>query len=217
MAGLKLAEIIRYLATGILIFLIFYLCSPTTVSKIMADFGSVTGPLIVFVSGTIFFLVYRTLLYNLILFQILDRINSSNVRGQLKEKYNIRGKYEAEIIWKSISRVVMEQDNSILALPSSEVHLLYVTSILTVVGAIILGVTEFQSIYDSWQVLVALVSISFLTGAGALFYDYRIEKIEGFVLQASNLDSITEYMSKIGYEAGVKIPNTYMTGSVKEQ
>lgn len=200
MAEFKIAEVIRYLSTGMLLFLIFYLCDPSTTSRILTDFGTVAGPLVVFVTGTVFFLVYRILIYNLILFKILDRVNSDNVRDQLTKRYNIQGKYEAEIVWKSISRVVMKQDNSVLDLPSSEVHLLYVTSIITAAGSLILGLTDFPSAYDVWHVLITLLSTSLLTGAGALFYDYRIEKLEGFALKSSNLDSITGYLSKIGYE-----------------
>lgn len=200
MSGLKLAEILRYLATGIVVFATAYACFPDSTSKLLHDFGTIGGPIVVFVIGSIAFLMYRTLLYHLILFYILDNLNKQNVRSQLISRYNIEGKYEAEIAWRGISSNVLEKDAAVLDLPSSEVHLLYVTCVFTFVCSVFMFSFQLPSSFDTFINAIIMISLSGLSGIGALLYDYRVEKMESMVLKMTDIKKLDKHMKRIGFE-----------------
>lgn len=88
MSELKLSETIRYLAAGMVVFIVAYTCFPGKISTLLTAFGPIGGPLLVFVVGSISFVIYRSIIYNLILFLVLDKLNRSNVRNQFLAKYN---------------------------------------------------------------------------------------------------------------------------------
>lgn len=198
MSELKLSEAIRYLATGMIVFIVAYTCFPSKISTLLAEFGTIGGPVLVFVVGSISFLIYRAVIYNFILFLVIDALNRGNVRTQLLERYNIKRRYEAEIVWKTISKVLLSRDPSSPDLPSSEVHLLYITSIATTVGGIyhwFLADATNAAALKTGMVIVAIFSF-----IAALNHDYRVEKIEAMSLRGADWTKISEYLVRIGYK-----------------
>lgn len=198
MSELKLSETIRYLAAGMVVFIVAYTCFPGKISTLLTAFGTIGGPLLVFVVGSISFVIYRSIIYNLILFLVLDKLNRSNVRNQFLAKYNINGRYEAEIVWKVTSKEILSRDSSILDLPSSEVHLLYITFITSTVGAIYHWFLGDDTSLTALKIGMPVVAI--LSFIAALNHDYRVEKLEALTLKGANWKEISEYLKRIGYE-----------------
>jgi hypothetical protein len=199
MKDLKLSEILRYLATGIVILLVFYFCAPNKVAEVLSKFDAIEKPFILFVVGSIAFLLYRTFIYYLILFYILDKIVKDNVRDQLMQYYNINKRHEAELVWRFISKHVFSKEYIDFDIQSSEVHLLYISSITSLFGSLYLFFSNLNSLEEKYVMILILFGISISSILAALLYDFRTEKIISMILMSRDKINLPEQMSKLGY------------------
>ena len=199
MSNLSLSEIIRYLSAGFIFIFIAYGCDPTFLSKVFKALGTIGVPFAAFVVGILTFLIYRPTIYNIILFFVLDRYYTHNVRQSLIDKYKISRKSEAEIFWTILKRNKLKEEFKGIDLDSSGIHFLYMTSIYSFAGMCYLFFKRVA--YGSNQTLLLLVFgfVFFLSIVAAFLNDLRIEKLESKLLSTISDGDVQEIAEKLGY------------------
>lgn len=219
MNNLSLSDILRYLVIGIIILILSFICEPTLINKLYKTFGKVGIPFVAFSIGSITFLVYRATIYRLILFHILDCINKDNVRDKIMSEYNISNKLDAEIFWAILKRAKLSEEFKRIDFKSSEVHLLYMTSLMTFFAFIYLLNKYFiflyinllnkpyiflYILYINFVFIIIIFLVFIVSGFAAICYDIQIEKTESKLYMCIHYREKDRLAKKLGYNKNSK-------------
>ncbi|MFQ5801642.1 MAG: hypothetical protein ACE5JQ_01940 [Candidatus Methylomirabilales bacterium] len=195
MEKLSLESALRYLVVGYVILGVFYVCRPDDTGRLYGTLGSVGIPVAAFVAGSLVYLIYRPVLYNALLFHVIDRIHKGNVRQLLMNRYEITSRFEAELLWKVIQSESVKEKLSPLLLASAGIHLLYMTSLVTVTGAVFLF---FDTGFSPRSIYLLVLAI--LMDSSAVISDYQMEKQESLLFTLIGKSDIDQVVSKAGYK-----------------
>lgn len=195
MDKLKLDEILRYLTIGYVIFAVLYYCERPWVTDIFSIVGAAGSLVAAFVIGSLFYLIYRALIYNLILFFVVDRLYSPNVRRTLIQRYTVASYFEADALWKALQNEPRIKDQlPPVNLRSSGIHLLYMTAIVNISGASYLAL-QCAVAAPLWVMLL----VALACGAAAITSDIYVEKQVKLLFTMIGTESVTRVVTEAGY------------------
>jgi hypothetical protein len=188
MDKLSLPQIFRHLLMGFIWMVGYYICFPTNTKEFFSalseakipDSVLATGiPILALVIGTLTFLIYRSLIYGLIILKLIDRIWPDNVRSFLKEKYKISGWYKADALWKAIREKKLSEQTKNVDLGSAGIHLLFMSALTVFVLSICLFID------DGWVPKFWLSIAAFIIFvAVAMESDFHMQTIEFHLLKS---------------------------------
>ncbi len=188
MDKLSLPQIFRHLLMGFIWMVGYYICCATNTKAFFSalseakipDSVLATGiPILALVIGTLTFLIYRSLIYGLIILKLVDKYRPDNVRNFLKEKYKISGWYKADALWKVIREKKLSEQTKNVDLGSAGRHLLFMFALAVFVFSICLFIDD-GWVLKSWLSL----GLSFIFAAVAIGSDSQMQTIEFYLLKS---------------------------------
>ena len=133
MKELSLADAFRFLLPGAVAYVYLYICDSTAATQLRDSFGEIEALLLLLVTGSIFYQIYRVLFYNPIALRLQDmlRRKSDNYRTYLKREYKIPIE-QAILLWSEIRDKYFSDRYSDLGIYASGIHHLYMTGLLAI-------------------------------------------------------------------------------------
>lgn len=163
--NLDINEILRFVVTGLSVYFVFSM-SNIKIDFIETDFEKV---ILIVMFGIVVYFLYRSMLYPLIL-QLLDKMNTKNVRYFLKSKFDISKWDEANDLWHIICKTVDNLEVDRLRTWSHSIHMLFILCIVSFVRLIINIIIK-----DCTNVLIFL-GLSLLFLLSSISSDLSLEK-----------------------------------------
>jgi hypothetical protein len=195
MNKLTLNDILRYVAIGYVISAVMYYCERSWVVELFTVLGVAGFTVAAFVLGSLVYLIYRPLIYNLILFFIVDRLYSLSIRRTLMQRYTVASHFEADALWKTLqnnSRIKAQLPP--IELGSSGIHFLYMTAVVTFLGAIYI---TFGTGFTTPVWVMLLVALACATAA--VTSDIFVEKQVKLLFTMMGQQSVEKVVTEAGY------------------
>lgn len=204
-----LSRLLRYGYGGFLLVGILSLIEPKIVKSSIAAAGSVVAPLVIFFVGVCIFVIYRYVLGEFILYQLMHAIHKildrymygkrkvSSPTGYL-QSLGI-GRWQKRTAYTEIRRELFEKDEQErLDLAHSEIHVLYITAIEFFAAATYLYLSTNGS---SRPFLMAFFLVgAVLTLIAAIITDIQQHRIEYRLLRYGiKFDELAGFLRKRGY------------------
>lgn len=199
MEKLTLGEALRYLVVGYVMLAVGYVCCPQEVSQLYTTLGAAGAPVAALVAGSLVYVFYRPVLYNLLLFYVIDCMHQDNIRKLLMDRYGIGSRLQAELLWNVIQSEALKEKLPPLLLTSAGIHLLYMTSIVTLAGALFILFKDGLSSQFAFLFVVCMA-----VGGAAIASDYQIERQESLLFTLVDEACMDNIAAKVGYAREIK-------------
>src|SRR5205085_6026438 len=133
MKDLSLAEAIRFLYPGVIFFVYLYFVYPAGAKEFVSTTGTIGFPLILFVSGSIIYFLYRAILYDRLIerLHILYRRKRQSARQFLMLEYGINFS-DACLLWKVIRDTYLGSSSVSRMNHSAGLHMMYLLGLLAI-------------------------------------------------------------------------------------
>lgn len=195
MPDLNLSDTLRYMCIGYILFGFISISDKENALQLLTDFGVIVISVFALVVGSIFYFIYKPIIYDIIVLHLLDywRNNwkqNNNCRTFLKETHNIDMR-QAENVW-SLLYNEYKGEKKLLEKESSGIHLMYMASLTSVIFSII----EILYLHHCFTGLFFL-SLAFILMISAFIHESHIEDYEYIVMLSIGNDKIVALVKKI--------------------
>lgn len=226
MGNLNLEQVLRYLIIGYIIIGLYVFIDPNIGINTFYDSGNGLNfaeiSILALVIGSIYFSIYRAIIYENILFPFIDIICRKNARNWLMNKYKI-SRREAIVLQKTIQGVELKDNLGSIYVGSAQTQLLFMTAIacflffvisISLIWDTISGIYFLTSLMeyiclknriDIYQELLksfALLSVGMFILVAAIRSDCYLTPIERGFIRSVDPEKIKEYYEKIKCEKG---------------
>ena len=199
MKELTLVKAIRFAFPGAILYFYLYLLFPIESVKFAVGSGPVGFPLMLVVTGSAIYFVYRPLVYDFMITGAQSWINPSCHRRVLMEWYDLKETKAATELFVEVRNKFLADQYKLTAEQAAGIHMMYIAGIL----GMPLGILElFQASAWSWPVILICGVVSFIAAAMS---DRQYETWEGNMLKALPRKDVDEIAKKLGHWKGPDI------------
>ena len=203
MPKLSLPESMRLFFSGIILYLCIYIVYPEETGKFAISSGAMGFPLILGVTGSLIYFIYRPIIYDPIIERLQLKWNpfGRNYRQEFINRYAISFDQTTRLF--ILVRNTYLQDKYVqLSLQGAGIHLLYQASILLLTIGVTVGIVNgFET-----KPIALIVSGIFTFCAGYL-YDSKYEMLERDMIMELGWKKIDLIAKNLGYEKKTFIPD----------
>lgn len=132
MKDLSLANAMRYMFPGVVIYFYLYVCDSSFLKGLNDSIGFLGTMVPLVVLGSIIYLVYRPLFYEGIIIRLQDifRLNSNNYRTFLKKRYNLNTYQAKRLFIKIRDKYLKDHYSEDTKIIGSGIHFIYIAGII---------------------------------------------------------------------------------------
>lgn len=192
MKDLSLSNAFRYMFSGVLAYFYLYIYDVSIAKQALA-FSGIGITILLIVIGSVIYLLYRPLFYDMIIIRLQDRcrLNSDNYRTFLKKRYDI-GTYESSLLWSQIrDKYFKNRYSEFMRITASGIHLIYIAGIIAIPFSI------WGFMISDFKLSLIFLGIASIFLFGAFLNDRNYEDTELRFLYSLDDDELDLFVSKM--------------------
>lgn len=194
MEDLSLANAMRYMFPGVVTYSYFYVSDSSVIKGLNDSFGTFGTTISSVVLGSIIYLIYRSLFYDMIIVRLQDkfrlRLNSDNYRTFLKKRYNLNTYMAQHFFIKIRDKYLKDHYSEDMKIHASGIHFIYIAGIVAIPFAIWRGMA-----YDYNLAITFFLFASILMSSGFLLDMYYEDRELDLLRDLGNAKLDSEFSS----------------------
>lgn len=197
-----LSYVIRFFFPGVVLIIYLYLYDPEKTWAFINGLGATATIVLCGLTGTFIYLIYRPLVYNVVITRFQDRVmccGSENYRKYFQRLYGTAyrlGMAEKQLLYQQVKREETGPYPEEMLIVASSIHLLYISALLNVIWFFIWLTTK-GGFSENKYFMIALIIVGILFSVTGLFSDKYHERVElGLIYGVTRLklDSIVRQL-----------------------